>query len=115
MVLHNNDSITACPDIAQGGRASNSINFDTDVSVFPIVREDHTEEAEEDKTGDIFNKYGYDEFGGPGGKRLLDRILQQVLTYANWRTWHFADSFVAPGSDCYVGPYRLAQEIRPGI
>src|SRR6266700_346001 len=63
----------------------------------------------------FFNKYGYDEFAGFSGKRYLDKILQQILTYAIWRTWHFSDEFVAPGNDCYVGPYRLAAEIRPGI
>ncbi len=61
------------------------------------------------------NKYGYPEFAGYDGKRLLDRVLQQMLTYATWRTWHFSDEFVAPGNDCYVGPSRLAAEIRPGV
>ena len=70
---------------------------------------------QDDQPATLFNKYGYDEFIGYAGKRLLDRILQEILTHANWRTWHFADEFVAPGSDCYVGPYRLAQQIRPGV
>jgi hypothetical protein len=61
------------------------------------------------------NKYVYDEFAGYSGYDLLDRILQQVLTFANWRTWSYADSFVAPGNDCYVGPYRIASKIRPSV
>lgn len=61
------------------------------------------------------NKYVYDEFAGFAGYDLLDRILQQVLTFANWRTWSYADHFVAPGNDCYVGPYRIASRVRPSV
>lgn len=76
---------------------------------------DPRQDDQEQPPATLFNKYVYDEFMGYPGKRLLDRILQEILTHANWRTWHFADEFVPPGSDCYVGPYRLAQQIRPGV
>ncbi len=121
------DSITATTNVLQAPKdelveplaideASGNGEQPSTSAMLPIARDSNSqEEPKEETTGTLFNKYGYDEFMGPGGKRLLDRILQQVLTYANWRTWHFADEFVAPGNDCYVGPYRLAAEIRPGI
>lgn len=70
---------------------------------------------QDDQPATLFNKYGYDEFLGFEGYDRLDRIMQLILTYANCRTWRYADKFVKPGNDCYVGPYRLADRIRPGI
>jgi hypothetical protein len=61
------------------------------------------------------NKYCYAEFAGYGGERYLDSIIQQILPYALWRTWHYAVDFQAPGSYCYVGTTRLASRVKPGI
>src|SRR3984893_18014804 len=61
------------------------------------------------------NKYLYAEFAGYGGERYLDTIVQQILPYALWRTWHYAVDFQAPGSYCYVGTTRLASRVKPGI
>src|SRR5712692_7538169 len=61
------------------------------------------------------NKYIYPEFAGYGGERYLDTIVQQILPYALWRTWHYAVDFQAPGSYCYVGTTRLASRVKPGI
>jgi hypothetical protein len=61
------------------------------------------------------NKYLYPEFAGYGGERYLDTIVQQILPYALWRTWHYAVDFQAPGSYCYVGATRLASRVKPGI
>lgn len=114
-------SISATPNNAQGGSpqiAPFSQNLPTDL---PIADEtiptgnELDSGCQTEETSSLFNKYQYEEFAGYSGKRLLDKILQQILTYATWRTWHFSDEFVAPGNDCYVGCYRLAEEIRPGI
>jgi len=61
------------------------------------------------------NKYLYPEFAGYGGERYLDSIVQQILPYALWRTWHYAVDYQAPGSACYVGTTRLASRVKPGI
>ena len=61
------------------------------------------------------NKYLYAEFAGYGGERYLDTIIQTILPYALWRTWHYAVDFQAPGSLCYVGTTRLASRVKPGI
>src|SRR5436190_20415457 len=115
-VFSNNNSIAVSPIIPQEGIVSNSASVEASGADFPIAKQEgNGGEPKEGAAATLFNKYRYDEFIGYNGKRLLDRILQQVLTHANWRTWHFADEFVAPGSDCYVGPYRLASEIRPGV
>jgi hypothetical protein len=73
------------------------------------------EQEQAQESSDLLNKYGYSEFAGYSGKRHLDTILQQILSYATWRTWHFSDEFVAPAGDCYVGPYKLSGRIKPGI
>jgi hypothetical protein len=59
------------------------------------------------------NKYKYDEFAGYSGERYLDTILQKVLPYALWRTWHYAVEFQAPHLPCYVGTARLAERVKP--
>jgi hypothetical protein len=82
------------------------------------VTQDSPQPAQEQQNGTpstLFNKYGYDEFIGFDGYNRLDRITQLVLTAANARTWRSADKFVAPGNDCYVGIYRLSDNIRPGV
>ncbi len=61
------------------------------------------------------NKYLYPEFAGYGGERYLDTLIQQILPYALWRTWHYAVDYQAPGNVCYVGTARLASRVKPGI
>ena len=61
------------------------------------------------------NKYLYPEFAGYSGERYLDTIIQTILPYALWRTWHYAVDYQAPGSVCYVGTTRLAGRVKPGI
>ncbi len=61
------------------------------------------------------NKYLYPEFLGYSGERYLDTIIQQILPYALWRTWHYAVDYQKPGSVCYVGTTRLASRVKPGI
>src|SRR5205085_7657653 len=61
------------------------------------------------------NKYIYPEFMGYAGERYLDTIVQTILPYALWRTWHYAVDYQAPGSLCYVGTTRLASRVKPGI
>lgn len=60
------------------------------------------------------NKYTYEEFDGPRGEEYLNVILQQVLPFALWRTWHWAVSFQAPGHPLYVSAGKLAERVRPG-
>src|SRR6266699_1396582 len=61
------------------------------------------------------NKYLYPEFADYGGERYLDSLIQQILPYALWRTWHYAVDFQAPDSVCYVGTTRLAARVKPGV
>ncbi len=61
------------------------------------------------------NKYLYPEFCSYAGERYLDTIIQQILPYALWRTWHYAVDYQAPGNVCYVGTARLASRVKPGI
>src|SRR5947209_16022376 len=61
------------------------------------------------------NKYLYPEFAGYGGERYLDTLIQQILPYALWRTWHYAVDYQAPGNVCYVGTARLASRVKPGV
>lgn len=61
------------------------------------------------------NKYYYPEFAGYDGERYLDSIVQQILPYALWRTWHYAVDYQAPDSQCYVGTTRLASRVKPGV
>ncbi len=61
------------------------------------------------------NKYLYPEFAGYTGERYLDTLIQQILPYALWRTWHYAVEFQAPGNVCYVGTARLASRVKPGV
>lgn len=61
------------------------------------------------------NKYVYPEFLGYDGERYLDTIIQTILPYALWRTWHFSVDYQAPDSVCYVGTARLASRVKPGI
>ena len=61
------------------------------------------------------NKYVYPEFAGYSGERYLDTLIQQILPYALWRTWHYAVDYQAPGNVCYVGTARLASRVKPGI
>ena len=59
------------------------------------------------------NKYLYPEFAGYGGERYLDTLIQQILPYALWRTWHYAVDYQAPGNVCYVGTARLTRRVKP--
>src|SRR5260370_26036926 len=61
------------------------------------------------------NKYLYAECAGYSGERYLNTLLQEILPYALWRTWHFSVAFQAPGNVCYVGTARLAECVKPGI
>jgi hypothetical protein len=61
------------------------------------------------------NKYLYPEFAGYSGERYLDTLIQQILPYALWRTWHYAVDYQKPGGVCYVGTARLAGRVKPGI
>jgi hypothetical protein len=61
------------------------------------------------------NKYLYPEFAGYAGERYLDTLIQQILPYALWRTWHYAVDYQAPGNVCYVGTARLASRVKPGV
>jgi hypothetical protein len=61
------------------------------------------------------NKYLYAEFADYDGERYLDTIIQTILPYALWRTWHHSVEFQAPDSVCYVGTARLAARVKPGI
>ncbi len=47
------------------------------------------------------NQYLYPEFAGYAGERYLDTIIQQILPYALWRTWHDAVDYQAPDNVCY--------------
>src|SRR6266849_2091291 len=74
--------------------------------------------AQQDGGGDAQeppNKYLYAEFAGYAGERYLDTIVQTILPYALWRTWHYAVDFQRPDSVCYVGTARLASRVKPGI
>jgi hypothetical protein len=61
------------------------------------------------------HKYLYPEFASYEGERYLNTLLQEILPYALWRTWHFAVDFQAPGKECYVGTARIAERVKPGI
>src|SRR6266852_3761796 len=61
------------------------------------------------------NTYLYPEFAGYAGERYLDTIIQQILPYALWRTWHYAVDYQAPDNVCYVGTTRLASRVKPGV
>lgn len=61
------------------------------------------------------NKYLYPEFEGYSGERYLDSLIQQILPYALWRTWHYAVDYQAPDNVCYVGTARIASRVKPGI
>lgn len=85
---------------------------------FPVVMgttEDQEQQSSADAggTGEQLNKYSYPEFAGYAGERYLDSIVQQILPYSQWRTWHYAVDFQAPGQECYVGPSRLAARVKP--
>jgi hypothetical protein len=96
-------SITALDNIPQGVPPQNS--------TLPIDRETITKEPQE--RAERPNKYKYDEFAGYSGERYLDTILQKIIPYALWRTWHYAVEFQAPGLPCYVGTARLAERVKP--
>jgi hypothetical protein len=81
---------------------------------FPIAIKTTNNSQEQDKPARP-NKYIYPEFAGYSGEDYLNTLLQQILPYALYRTWHFAVAFQAPGNVCYVGTARLAERVKPGV
>src|SRR6266704_4079069 len=72
---------------------------------------EHTTQADDEQPP---RKYKYQEFDGPRGEEYLNVLLQQILPFALWRTWHWAVSFQAPGYPLYVSASKLAERMRPG-
>ena len=126
------DSIAHVNNVAQGFSPKNSptITPENVCSFSPEKRGEDTPKNEGESTlhslpideegvNPVFqgfmSKYGYVEFASYAGERLLDDIVQQILPYALWRTWHFAVDFQAPGNDCYVGTQKIAGRVKPGV
>jgi hypothetical protein len=83
-----------------------------DAEIFPIAEETTKENNEQDQVY-YFNNYIYPEFMGYAGKQYLLGIIAKIAPLALGRTWQVAESFRAPGKECYVSVERMLQQVGP--
>ncbi|GHO88223.1 hypothetical protein [Dictyobacter formicarum] len=98
------DSITAFPIVMQEGTGPKCECTDN----FLIGKRERDESAAEVCQDSQINKYKWPEFAGFAGERYLESILQSIMPFALFRTWHNLTIREAPGQGAYAGVARIA-------
>ncbi len=78
---------------------------------FPIASEDDTNTKQDSELNEVSNKFKYEEFAGPQGKRLLHNIVKQILPSALYDQWRSSVSYQVDGNKCYVGGQRMQSDM----
>ena len=77
------------------------------------IADETTKENNEQDQIFYYNNYIYPEFMGYAGKQYLLNIIAKIAPLALGRTWQVAESFRAPGKECYVSVERMLERVGP--